>query len=193
LAAALALLALASALASCDTTEEDAPQVATEQPTASAQTTPARSIAPSATHSPGRTQATLPGGYEFSYPSSWNLVVVSDDRPYIARFFVGSPKPSDEVGELAVFVYVNPQRLAPEEFFNGQQRPNLFEDAVGGYTPYSAGGATGYSFHNVLGFTNYTVVALSSDGFVYQFEDAQRHQADGEFSRIVSSLKASKD
>ncbi len=175
--------------------EEIVQQVETATPTASASetppsTTPVPSAAPTATPTTGQAKATLPGGFEFSYPSSWNKFVVSDGSPYIARFLLtATPRGEEDPGELDVWVYENPQNLALEEFFDGQERPNLFKDAAGGYRPYSTGGATGYWFDKVLGFETYTVVALSSDGFVYQFDDPQKHQTDGIFSQIVSSFK----
>jgi len=154
----------------------------------------AETAAPTAT--PGEQTANLPGGYEFSYPAYWTQVVVSDETPYIAKFFLSSERPSTETpvegesGDLEVFVYENPEQVPLEEFFNGQERPNLFKDAAGGYRPFAAGGAMGYWFDDVLGLSNSTVVALSSDGFVYEFEDPdQKHQSDGVFQEIVSSLK----
>jgi hypothetical protein len=151
-------------------------------------------ITPTAT--PGsHSTASLPGGYQFSYPTSWTQVVVAED-PYIARFFLTPPTDlgSEALADLQVIVYQNPQGLPPEEFFNGQERPNLFKDAVGGYKPFEAGGATGYWFDTVLGFSNSTDVALFSDGFVYQFADPeQNHQTDGVFLQVVSSFKPSGD
>jgi hypothetical protein len=155
----------------------------------------AETAAPTAT--PGEQTASLPGGYEFSYPASWTQVVVSNENPYIAKFFLSSERPSmetpveGEFGDLEVFAYENPEQVPLEEFFNGLERPNLFTDAAGGYRPFSAGEPTGYWFDNVLGLTNSTVVAFSSDGFVYEFSDAQKHQANGVFLEIVSSLKRS--
>jgi len=76
------------------------------------------------------------------------------------------------------------------ELFDGQERPNLFKDAVEGYREFSAGGATGYWFDNVQGLSTSTVVALAIDGFVYEFGDPdQRHQSDGFFLQTVRSFK----
>jgi hypothetical protein len=154
----------------------------------------AETAAPTAT--PGEQTATLPGGYEFSYPASWYEIVVSDDNPYIAKFFLSSERPSTETpvegefGDLEVFAYENPEEVPLEEFFNGQERPNLFTDAAGGHRPFSVGEARGYWFDSVLGLTNSTVVALALDGFVYEFADPdQKHESDGVFLEIVSSLK----
>jgi hypothetical protein len=114
---------------------------------------------------------------------------VSED-PHVAKFFLTPPEESgsEAPADLEVTVYENPQGLSLEQFFDGEEWPNLFNDAVGGYEPFSAGGASGYWFDDVLGLVNYTVVALSSDGYVYQFADAQKHQADGVFVNIVQSL-----
>jgi hypothetical protein len=157
----------------------------------------AETAAPTATL--GEQTANLPRGYEFSYPAAWTQVVVSDGNPYIAKFFLSSERPSTETpvegefGDLEVFVYENPEQVPLEEFFNGREHPNLFTDAAGGYRPFSAGQATGYWFDNVLGLTNSTVVAFSSDGLVYEFSDVQKHQSDGVFQEIVSSLKRVED
>jgi hypothetical protein len=148
-------------------------------------------VAPSTTAAPGQTKVSLPGGYEFSHPSTWNEVVISDSGPYFAKFFLSaSPRlDQEEIDELAVLVYENPQQVALEQFFNGEERPNFFEDALGGYRPFSSGGATGYWFDNVIGFTNATVVVLTADGLVYEFSDPQKHQSDGVFLEIVNSFK----
>ena len=53
---------------------------------------------------------------------------------------------TEYLAELEVIVYENPQQVALEEFFNGQERPNLFKDAANSYKPFSVGGATGYWF-----------------------------------------------
>jgi len=145
----------------------------------------------SAGAAPGESKASLPGGYEFSYPVSWNQVLVSEN-PYIAKFVLtATPNVATEYPtEFDVIVYENSQQVALEEFFDGRERPNLFEDAVDDYKPFSVGGASGYWFDKVLGFTNSTVVALSSGGFVYQFDDPdQKHQSDGVFLEIVRSFK----
>jgi hypothetical protein len=191
-AAAAALLTLGVILACGDDADEElAPDTPSPTPEASPKTTPTPepTTPPPATFS--QDEAIVPGGYVFSYPDSWNLVVLSDN-PYVAKFFL-TPSPrldTEEPSELAVFVYENPEQVALEEFFNGVERPNFFEDAVGGYRPFSAGGATGYWFDNVIGFAKSTVVALASDGIVYEFGDPdQKHQADGIFLEIVLSFR----
>ena len=146
--AGIALLGITGAAAAVITTSGGEEEVAlqtrdTATPDASARATP------------GESKARLPGGYEFLYPVSWNKVLVSDisDNPYIAKFVLtATPKVATEyLAEFEVVVYENPQQVSLEGFFNGEERPNLFKDAAGGYKPFSAGGATGYWFDNVLG------------------------------------------
>ena len=143
-AAAAALLALALVVACGDAEEQSVPETPSPTPATSSVATPTPeppTAPPTATF--GEDEAILPGGYEFSYPSSWNQVVLSED-PYVAKFFLtASPRlNTEEPAELAVFMYDNPERVALEEFFNGDKRPNLFEDAAGGYKPFSAGGGS---------------------------------------------------
>jgi hypothetical protein len=115
--------------------EEVVQQVVTATPSPEASETATSTASP--VPRSGESRASLPGGYEFSYP---------------------------------------------------------FSDAVGGYKPFSAAGATGYWFDDVLGFSRSTDVALSSDGFVYQFIDPdQEHQDDGVFLQTVLSFKRAED
>jgi hypothetical protein len=114
---------------------------------------------------------------------------VSDAGTYLVKFSLKANPSVSDPAELVVFVYQNPQNLSLEEFYDGQQHPDLFKDAVGGYKPFTAGGATGYWFDTVLGLENYTVVALSTNSLVYEISDAQRHQDDGLFLQIVNSFK----
>jgi hypothetical protein len=177
--------------------EEEVAPAAQATATTGSTFTPVPSSAPSPTQStttvptvtPALTKGSLPGGYEFSYPSSWSQVILSDS-PYLAKFFLTEPPKSagEEPAELIVYAYPNPENLALEQFYDGQQRPNLFKDAIGGYAPLTVGEASGYRFDNVIGFDNYTVIALSAGDFVYEFSDAQRHQADGLFSQIADSF-----
>lgn len=191
-AAAAALLLVGLVLACGDAEEELAP----DTPSATSHTSPTATPQPEpATTSPtdarGQRKASLPGGYAFSYPASWNQVLVSEN-PYIAKFFLTSTAKSGEEGfaELEVRVYENPENVALEEFYNVQERPNLFKDAVGGYRPFSGAEVTGYWFDDVLGLTTSTVVTLASEGIVYEFGDPdQKHQTDGLFSQIVLSFK----
>jgi hypothetical protein len=190
-AAAAALLVLGGVLACGDDEESLAPDTPSATSEASPKATPTPESPTTPTPTFGEGEATLPGGYAFSYPDSWNLVVLSGS-PYVANFFLtASPSlDTEEPAELAVFVYENPDRVALEQFFNGEERPNLFKDAAGGYRPFSAGGATGYWFDDVLGFSKSTVVTLASEGTVYEFGDPdQKHQTDGLFSQIILSFK----
>lgn len=189
--AALAAI-VAIGLLACTDPEEDV-----DAGTTSASTAATATPVPSETHStgsptlsPGLAKAVLPGGYEFAYPSSWSQILVSED-PYIAKFFLTPTKSGVPEGfaDLEVTVYQNPEQQTLEQFYDGQERPNLFRDAAGGYEGFSTGGARGYWFDNVLGITSFTVVALSSGEFVYEFVDAQEHQSDGVFIEILRSVR----
>ena len=186
----------AGTVVACSGGEEEVIQQGTAvTPTADAtptvEATPELSaVAPTPT--PGQRKASLPGGYELSYPGSWSEALVSESNPYIAKFVItATPDLATEyLAEFEVVVYENPQQVALQEFFDGQERPNLFKDAVEGYREFSAGGATGYWFDNVQGLSTSTVVALAIDGFVYEFGDPdQRHQSDGFFLQTVRSFK----
>lgn len=189
-AAVAALLAIGFVLACGDDEEAFAPDTPSTTPEASSKAT-STPEPPTAPPTATLSEAILPGGYQFSYPNSWNLAVLSDS-PYIAQFFLTTTAKSGEEGfaEFEVWVYENPQNLSLEEFYNGQERPNLFKDAVGGYRSFSAAGVTGYWFDDVLGLTKSTVVTIPSEGVIYEFGDPdQKHQTDGIFSQIVLSFK----
>jgi hypothetical protein len=126
-----AALALASALASCDTTEEDTPQLATERPTASAKQSanPNRTATPITTATPATTAPPIPDGWQsyadlsmgfgFRYPPD---LTHTDTRPMQRQRVLVFRSSENPTRGFAISISSNAEGLDPEDW--------LFEKAA---------------------------------------------------------------
>lgn len=122
--------------------------------------------------------------FALDYPADWQVKKLDN------KTFNFSQTAQNGRQGITVTYKENKQNLPIERFYDGINDVNLFEDASGGFEKITVGTYEGFKFKGVVGEMPATVVVLKGDKkFLEIWDNANAHQSDGIFQKMVESVE----
>lgn len=123
-------------------------------------------------------------GFEVKYPKDWTYLRIGETD--IGFLPPGASETVEYTGNIRIFIRENSQNLLIEDFYNGENGPELFRSAQGGHSVITVGGKSATRFKDVMGMITSDVVVIPLSG---QFIEMNVYDNFEIFDQILSTFK----
>ncbi len=126
-------------------------------------------------------------GWKIKYPKDWQFKEFNQSIAFAPQNI--SLEQEWTSGAIVWIVYQNPDQLSLEEFFNGTNQPNYFNDAANGIANITVDGVLSKKFNGVPGMVAYTISTIPKGAVIVELRDnGEKHKTDGIYDMMLQSI-----